>query len=87
VLFFDGAASNAPARDRCGSTGESTAFKILIPQGTAILRPPKLNMPGFHNNGAPRAFTYRAYRDWLAVMNSRLRLIPPKHRLAQASGR
>jgi hypothetical protein len=35
---------------------------------------------------APRVPTYSEYNDWLAVMNSRLRLAPPKQTLAQVSG-
>jgi GntR family transcriptional repressor for pyruvate dehydrogenase complex len=36
---------------------------------------------------APRTSTYSAYSEWLAAMNRRLRPAPPKHRLAQRSGR
>jgi hypothetical protein len=35
---------------------------------------------------APRVPTYTAYMDWLAAMNSRFRLVPPKQMLAQISG-
>ena len=35
---------------------------------------------------APRVPTYTAYNDWLAAMNRRFRLLPPKQTLAQASG-
>ena len=35
---------------------------------------------------APCVLTYSAYTDWLAAMNRRLRLRPPKQRLAQRSG-
>ena len=35
---------------------------------------------------APRVPTYKAYTDWLAAMNRRFRLLPPKQTLAQASG-
>ena len=35
---------------------------------------------------APRVPTYTAYSDWLAAMNRRFLLLPPKHTLAQTSG-
>jgi hypothetical protein len=36
---------------------------------------------------APCVPVYKACKDWLAVMKSRLRLGPPKHRLPQTSGK
>ena len=36
---------------------------------------------------APCTLTNSAYSEWLAAMNRRLFLAPPKHRLAQRSGR
>ena len=48
-----------------------------------IASPPGLSV----NQTAPLVLTYSAYSEWLAAMNSRLFLAPPKHRLAQRSGR
>ncbi len=36
---------------------------------------------------APTVFTYMAYIDVLAVINKRFFFFPPKHRLAQLSGK
>jgi hypothetical protein len=35
---------------------------------------------------APRVPTYKEYSDWLAIMNRRFLLLPPKQMLAQVSG-
>jgi len=45
------------------------------------------NKPRPQPPGAPWVLTYSAYTDWLAAMNRRPRARPPKHRLAQRSGR
>ena len=53
--------------------------KILWHSGCVAATP----QPG----AAPCVFTYTAYSDWLAAMNSRLRLGPPNATFAQTSGK
>jgi hypothetical protein len=49
--------------------------------------PPPPPAPRHYPGAAPCVLRYTAYRDWLAAMNRRLRLGPPKQTLPQTSGR
>jgi hypothetical protein len=61
----------------------STAFSVMANERASSRAAQPSPLPG----AAPWVPTYTAYKDWLAAINKRLRLGPPKQRLPQISGR